>query len=220
MRIKLFVILLLTTGFFLVLPAQAEVADCLCRTNISKIQAKDYLGFAPQLLVPTLYVAAKDKCTNDAQKTNIGENKYNVECSRCFVEGSTECKDCTECLSIMTKWNTDNTKLAAEAAKISGGSASSASGSSGKTVSLDNPLSGGVTDINQIIGRVIKGVLGVMGGAMLLMIVWGGFTWLTAAGNPERVKAGTQTILWAVIGAVITLSSYVILNIVLTALSK
>lgn len=78
-------------------------------------------------------------------------------------------------------------------------------------VSLTNPLEvkGSVVEI---IGILIKGVLGIMGGLVLLMVVWGGSTWLLAAGNPEKVKAGSQTILWALLGAIITAASYLILN--------
>jgi len=78
-------------------------------------------------------------------------------------------------------------------------------------VKLDNPL-GISTDVKVIIGTIIKGVLGVMGGLVLLMVVYGGGAWITAAGNPEKVKAGSQTILWALLGAIITTASYIILG--------
>ncbi len=83
-------------------------------------------------------------------------------------------------------------------------------------VKLDNPLALS-TDIKVIIGTLIKGVLGVMGGLVLLMVVWGGITWITAAGSPEKVKSGSQTILWALLGAVITTASYIILNGIMDA---
>jgi len=78
-------------------------------------------------------------------------------------------------------------------------------------VKLDNPLNLS-TDVKVIIGTVIKGVLGIMGGLVLLMVVQGGTTWLMAAGNPEKVKSGSQTILWALLGAVVTAASYIILS--------
>lgn len=78
-------------------------------------------------------------------------------------------------------------------------------------VKLDNPLNLS-TDVKVIIGTIIQGVLGIMGGLVLLMVVYGGTTWLMAAGNQEKVKAGSQTILWALLGAVITVASYIILS--------
>lgn len=82
-----------------------------------------------------------------------------------------------------------------------------------KIVTLDNPLTGNVTSINQIIGKIIKAALGIMGAFMLFMIIWGGTTWLNAYGNAEKVKAGANTIMWAVIGAVVVLASYMILDL-------
>lgn len=78
-------------------------------------------------------------------------------------------------------------------------------------VKLENPLAIG-TSVPEIIGAIIKGILGVMGGLVLLMVVWGGTTWITAAGSPEKIKAGSQTILWALLGGILTVASYVILN--------
>lgn len=78
-------------------------------------------------------------------------------------------------------------------------------------VKLDNPLNL-PTDVKYIIGTVIKGALGVMGALVLLMVVYGGSTWIMAAGSPEKVKEGSQTILWALLGAVLTVASYIILS--------
>lgn len=52
--------------------------------------------------------------------------------------------------------------------------------------SLPNPLN--VDTPEEFIGNVIAGLLGVSGVLALLMFVWGGMLWLTAAGNPERIE--------------------------------
>lgn len=78
-------------------------------------------------------------------------------------------------------------------------------------VKLVNPLGIG-TDVITIIGTVINGIMGIMGALVLLMVVKGAGTWLTSSGNPEKVSSGAQTMLWAVLGAVITVSSYIILG--------
>jgi type IV secretory pathway VirB2 component (pilin) len=80
-----------------------------------------------------------------------------------------------------------------------------------KVVSLDNPISVGANP-SQIIGMIIKAFLGVVGGFALVMMVWGGFQWLTSAGNPEKVKSGTGTMLWAIIGLILVLASYLLVN--------
>ena len=83
------------------------------------------------------------------------------------------------------------------------------------SICLQNPLKTDTTDVSEIIGIVINGVLGVIGSVALVMLVWGGFQWLTSAGNKERVQKGTKTITWAVIGVVLVFASYMILNTVL-----
>lgn len=102
-------------------------------------------------------------------------------------------------------------------------------GSTNETVSLDNPIqlkdSKGKAlkdaDITPavIIGAVIKSFLGVVGGLSLVMMVWGGFQWLTSAGNDEKVKKGTQTMMWSIIGLVVVLASYLLVNTVLRFLA-
>ncbi len=85
-------------------------------------------------------------------------------------------------------------------------------GQKGECLPLENPLQGDTTDVTVILGWLIKAALGLMGSLALFMLIWGGFQWLTSAGNSERVEAGTQTMVWAVIGLVVVLSSYVIVT--------
>ena len=69
-----------------------------------------------------------------------------------------------------------------------------------------------VTDFPTVLGTIIKAGLGIVGSITLLMLVWGGFQWLTSAGNPEKVKKGSQTMIWAAIGAFLVLTSYLIMS--------
>ncbi len=92
------------------------------------------------------------------------------------------------------------------------------------SVSLINPIDGtddnpaGQTDIRKILGNIVAAGLTLVGAAALLVFVYGGFTWLTAAGKEERIKAGSQAMMWAVIGLFIIFSSYAILKLVLTSI--
>jgi len=93
------------------------------------------------------------------------------------------------------------------------------------TVELDNPLAIDPKNVPasqvpaMLIGQVIKTALGVIGGLALAFMVWGGFQWLTSAGNQEKVSKGTQTMLWAVIGLILTLSSYLLADTFITFLA-
>ncbi len=79
---------------------------------------------------------------------------------------------------------------------------------SNKTVTLTNPI--GSTDIPTLIGYIIKAVMGIVGSLALVMVIYGGFVWMTAAGNAEKVTQGKNILIWAIIGLVVIFSAYII----------
>ena len=89
---------------------------------------------------------------------------------------------------------------------------------------LINPLGGtneapaGVTSVPVLIANIIKTILGVIGAVALFMFIWGGFTWLTSGGNPDKVKQGKDTLVWATIGLLIIFASYTLVDVVFRAL--
>lgn len=84
------------------------------------------------------------------------------------------------------------------------------------TVSLDNPISS--NSIPALIGRVITAVLGVVGSIALLMVIYGGFTWMLAAGSSEKIKKGRDIIVWAMLGLVVIFTSYALVRFVITSI--
>ncbi len=66
----------------------------------------------------------------------------------------------------------------------------------------------GPVTVQTIVANGIRALLGVAGAIALLMFVYGGFLWMTAAGNDERIKKGKNTLLWASIGIVAMFLSY------------
>jgi hypothetical protein len=76
----------------------------------------------------------------------------------------------------------------------------------------------GTTDINELIGFIIRAITGIVGSIALLMFVAGGFVWMTAAGNEERVKLGKNILIWSTLGLVVIFSAYAITRYVITAL--
>lgn len=81
-------------------------------------------------------------------------------------------------------------------------------------IELENPVS--ANSVPELINTVIKAILGIVGAVALLYLVLGGFTWLTSQGNPEKVKKGRETLVWAIFGLAMIFFSYVILNFVFT----
>jgi hypothetical protein len=110
------------------------------------------------------------------------------------------------------------------------GGAGTTSSSSPSAGSLTNPLSGACSTIDQtkpdagqkciqlIIGNVIKAALGVVGSIALLMMTYGGYTWLTSMGNSERVEKGKNTLIWAVLGLIVIFGAYAITSYIITKL--
>ncbi len=84
-------------------------------------------------------------------------------------------------------------------------------------VTLYNPL--GETDVRVIIGRVIKGILGLIGSLAFLMFIYGGMLWMTSAGNADRVKKGQSILVWTVLGLGVIFSSYAAVNAILNSLT-
>ncbi len=81
---------------------------------------------------------------------------------------------------------------------------------------VPNPL--GNLTIQKLIGRIIKGILGLVGSIAFLMYIWGGLTWMTAHGEKDAVQKGADTLKWATIGLVVVFSSYAVINLVLQSI--
>lgn len=86
--------------------------------------------------------------------------------------------------------------------------------------SLYNPLGNSTNDFPTLINSAIKGILGLSGAVALVMIVIGGITWMTSAGNSDRVRRGKDTLMWAILGLLIIFLSYAIINFVFEALAR
>lgn len=86
-----------------------------------------------------------------------------------------------------------------------------------------NPLKqycpGGICDPAKLIGGIIKAALGIVGSIALLMFLYGGFLWLTSAGNEQKITKGKSVIVWAVIGLAVIFLSYAAVGFVIGALT-
>jgi len=79
-------------------------------------------------------------------------------------------------------------------------------------VTINNPLT---TDSpQQLVGLIIKAVLGLTGTIALIYFIMGGFMWMTASGNMDKIKKGKDTLIWATLGIVIIFSACSILAFV------
>jgi len=84
---------------------------------------------------------------------------------------------------------------------------------------LPNPMERMGSTPQQVVGNIIKIVLGLVGTLSLVMFIYGGLQWMLSSGNPEKVKKGRDTLIWATLGLVIIFTSYMLVNFIITALT-
>ncbi|MBI4281340.1 IPT/TIG domain-containing protein, partial [Candidatus Uhrbacteria bacterium] len=76
----------------------------------------------------------------------------------------------------------------------------------------------GTTNIRVTVGNIIRIFLGLLGVVAITLILVGGFLWMTAAGNEEKIAKAKQLLLNAVIGLAIVLGAFAITSFVLSRL--
>ena len=66
------------------------------------------------------------------------------------------------------------------------------------------------TTLASTLGILIKTALGFLGIIFIILTIWAGYNWMTAGGNEEKVTKAKNTLIRAIIGLIITASSYAI----------
>lgn len=67
----------------------------------------------------------------------------------------------------------------------------------------------------ETVQNIINWVLAVLGIVAVIMIIIGGVTYMTSQGDPGKTKRARDTILYGIVGLVIALLAYAIVNFVL-----
>lgn len=76
----------------------------------------------------------------------------------------------------------------------------------------------GTQDIRVTVAKIINVAMGLLGIVAVVIILLGGFKWMTAGGNDENVKQAKKLIVSGIIGLVIILTAYAIAQFVLNSL--
>jgi len=84
------------------------------------------------------------------------------------------------------------------------------------SISLKDPLN--LSSPEDLYVRVINGLLGFVGVAALVIFIYAGFIFLFSAGNAEKTKKAKDTMLYAVIGVLVAMASYAILDFIFQTL--
>lgn len=77
---------------------------------------------------------------------------------------------------------------------------------------------GGQGSFRQLAQTFLNFILGFLGFLAVVMVIYGGFLYVTAAGKQEKVDEGKKIIMYAIVGIVIILLSFAIVNTVLGGL--
>lgn len=94
---------------------------------------------------------------------------------------------------------------------------SACSGSQGDPISNPTNCAANANgkDLPTIIGTILNIFSWVVGAVAVIMVIYGGFRYVTSGGDQNGVKSAKDTLLYAVIGLVIVALSQVIVNFVL-----
>ncbi len=86
----------------------------------------------------------------------------------------------------------------------------------------DNPAevsaaTGGESSLRQLVLTMVNYFLTFLGIVAVIMVIYGGVTYVTAAGEDEKIQSAKKIIMYAVIGIIIVLISFALVNMILGA---
>lgn len=79
---------------------------------------------------------------------------------------------------------------------------------------------GNDASLADIISGIISVIMGVLGVIVVLIILWGGFIWMTAGGEPDKVDKAKKMIYSGIIGLIVILAAYAIASFVMSSLTS
>jgi hypothetical protein len=71
-----------------------------------------------------------------------------------------------------------------------------------------------IGDLEGVFSSVVSAVLGFAGIALFLMLVVGGFQFITAGGDPKSLEQAKKTLTYAILGMVLVAASFLILRLI------
>lgn len=97
--------------------------------------------------------------------------------------------------------------------------------SGGLILGEDNPgriagNTGGATDFRTLLLQFLNFFLGFLGLLAVLLVIYGGFLYMTAAGDDGKTENGKKVILYAVVGIIIILISFALVNTLISGLAN
>jgi hypothetical protein len=91
---------------------------------------------------------------------------------------------------------------------------------SGDSIIDANSIDGSQNGIATLILNVAKWVIYIVGALAVIFLIWGALLYLTSAGDEGRAKSGKKTIINAVVGLILAILSFTIVNLIQTILTN
>lgn len=88
----------------------------------------------------------------------------------------------------------------------------------GKASAIQQEVGLGGEDIRITVARIIRVAMGLLGIVAVVIMLIGGFTWMTAGGEEEKVAEAKKWIFAGIIGLAIILSAYALASFVISSL--
>ena len=81
--------------------------------------------------------------------------------------------------------------------------------------SIPNPLSGiGVTSVFDLVEMIVKFIVAVGAPLCVIAIIWAGFTFILAQGDPNKLKEAKERLKWTLIGTAILFGASLITKVI------
>ncbi len=75
-------------------------------------------------------------------------------------------------------------------------------------------------DLNEVIGKIVGGALSLIAIIFFIIVIYGGFLWMTAQGNEDQAHKGRDAIIASVIGIIIIMGSYTLVQFVFSTVEN
>ena len=212
-----FLISIIFAAFVILAPAQMvkAVGDCTCDTGtgpatVQTDTPEECESFEGELSITNCNWVEYDRCTCEVQGTGrTGRSASSVY--ECYdQEDISGVSDCVWDNRTRAAWEASGENPVEEVDEDAPDVGSVVSGLRGL-----NQFPGNT--IQSMFGLALKYILGLLGGASLIIFIYAGLLWMFSGGNAERRKKSMQLMLWTAAGIFMMLASYSILRFVLQA---
>ena len=78
----------------------------------------------------------------------------------------------------------------------------------------------GSNDLMTVIGRILNVALGLIGFVAVVFIIFGGFQYITSSGDAAKVAKAKNTLLYSVVGLIVVLLAFAIVNFVINGVTS